>query len=451
MQLAFLLLALAGSAWATPTISDPEITVSHTTFTPSAFLATSVTKADATQVPSGDDHCASFEGPLQEMCQMMQQMMGQMGSQTSIPALDFEGFTHMPVDFHSVLRTTSSCVDAPRLFPFFNYLNTNHAEGPKKWYIYTCPWEVVKVYLPAKAILHHYSIRAYNSEEGKEGHYNGEKVLINVQAWFNVSPSIQVFYMHLTLRDEINKMVQNSQDGYVVLDAGTHIGYIYNPPHPHYSLDFGVEDLDKDSGQTQDPRFWLNIRVNPLDYFTQEVRQSILEAYQPVVDYMVAKGTFAYSDLEDSRQNINEQDTLWGVWFKDDLKSAWGGSAWSVVNIVKKVYLHPKTYWRTLQQFPTMSGLFVEQARGGVVGKPLYQGQPMGYNKIFILSGNELAGVARIEQDWSGYPRVYLKYEVQPNTESKFDDKLIMESFYTQEAAESSRFSDKAVTFRREP
>ena len=218
----------------------------------------------------------------------------------------------------------------------------------------------------------------------------------------------------------------------------------------HWTL--ACKDLDKDSGQIQDSEHWLNTRVNPLDYFIDDLRASILEAYQPVYDSLVENGTFPYADLENSRQNINEQDTIRGVWFKDDISEVSEGSAWSRVNLVKKADLHQETYWKTLEQHPTMSGLFVEDTDEELVGKPLYEGQPIGVSRLYILSGNDAAGVARIEEDWGSVPpSVYLKYEVQPNTHSEFDDKLIMESFSTQEAAGSDSFSDKAVAFRREP
>ena len=122
------------------------------------------------------------------------------------------------------------------------------------------------------------------------------------------------------------------------------------------------------------------------------------------------------------------------------------------MSLVKKADLHQTTYWKTLEEFPTMSGLFVEQSMVEVVGKPLYEGQPIRRSKFHILSGNERFGVARIGEDRGDSPRiVYLKYEVQPNTASKFDDMLMMESFPTFEAAESSDFSGKAVLFRRKP
>ena len=301
--------------------------------------------------------------------------------------------------------------------------------------------------------MHQWAIRAFGGEEGIEGQFNGEKVLINVQVLFDVSPEITVFYMHLTLRDEIRATVQDSPNAYVMFDAGTHIGYIYPPPtSSFYTLDFGVQDQNMDAGLTRDPKEWWNTSVNPLDYFVDDLRKSILEAYRPTYDTLVEVGTFPYSDIEDSRQNINEQGTIWGVWFKDDLIDVWDGSAWSVVNLVKKAELHQATYWRTLQEFPTMSGLFVEEARGEAVGQRLYEGQPIRLSKFYIISGNEMVGVARIEEDWGDSPRtVYLKYEALPNTASKFDDTLIMESFQTFEAAEAGDFSDNAVTFRREP
>ena len=145
----------------------------------------------------------------------------------------------------------------------------------------------------------------------RAGQYNGEEVLIDVKVSFWVSTRIKVFYMHLALRDEIRAAIQDSPNGYAIFEAGTHIGYVYSPQRRVYTLDFGVEDLDKDSGQIQDSEHWLNTRVNPLDYFIDDLRESILEAYQLVYDPLVEKGTFPYSDLEDGRQSINRYFPYW--------------------------------------------------------------------------------------------------------------------------------------------
>ncbi len=373
--------------------------------------------------------------------------------------LEFSGFTYSPVDFDTIFDTTLE-IRWSRFSPFFNYSNTSHAEGPRKWYIFGPADRLVKVYLPAKAILKKGGrgikggIRITDAEPGREEYLNGEKVWVNLQAYFNVSSDIQIFYMHLTLRDEIKNKLENSSQGYAVFEAGTHIGYIYYPPW--HSLDFGVEDRNKDSGLTRDPYHWWNIRANPLDYFTDELKQSILDKYQPIYDALKQEGVTPYSKLEDSRPNINIKDTFWGIWFKDDLSKPLGGDAakWSIINFVKREYLHQETYWKAIEDNPTMAGLFTESTMGNIIGKTLYDGDPLGRSKFFILSGNEKEGVARINEGdtgWSDPRTVYLKYRFEENIESKFVDKLVLESFPTQEEAEASDFSDKAVIFRRTP
>jgi hypothetical protein len=103
-----------------------------------------------------------------------------------------------------------------------------------------------------------------------------------------------------------------------------------------------------------------------------------------------------------------------------------------------------------LQDNPTLSGLFTEEIKHKVQGTYLYEGEPNGKNRFFILSGDEKAGIARIDNEWAN-AKIFLKYEVSLNTESKFDDKLVIESFSSQAEAENKDFSAKAVTFRRVP
>ena len=335
-----------------------------------------------------------------------------------------------------------------QILPFVNYFNSNHPEGPKKWYIFGPRDPLMKVYLPAKGVLKKSGILSFSETEGRESSVNGERVLVDIQVWLDISPDVEIFYMHMTLRDEIKRQVDESPDGYVVYEAGTHIGYIYND---WSSLDFGVQDMTHDSGQTDTPSYWWNRRANPLDYFADELKQSILDAYQPVLDGLKINGTAPYSDLQDSRSNMNVPDTIWGVWFKDDLREALVDRVdWAVINFAKKEFLHQDTYWKVLQENPTLSGLFTESVTNHVQGTYLYAGAPMGMSRLFILSGDEKAGVARIDDEWLE-GTTFLKYEISLNTESKFDDNLVMESFSTYEEAENEDFSVRAVTFRRIP
>ena len=102
--------------------------------------------------------------------------------------------------------------------PFFNYLNTNHAEGPRKWYIKACPGDIVKVYLPTKALLRERGVRV----SGDHTTYNGDDVITDVQVYFEASTDITPFFMHLALMADIAYRVEQSESGYAVFEAGTH-------------------------------------------------------------------------------------------------------------------------------------------------------------------------------------------------------------------------------------
>ena len=152
---------------------------------------------------------------------------------------------------------------------------------------------------------------------------------------------------------------------------------------------------------------------------------------------------------------INKQDQIWGIWFKEDLAGSFGinqGTAWAVISFLDKADFNQETYWRTLEEFPTMSGLFVEKGREDAVGTPLYEGLPNGANKFYMLSGPDASGVERFDGEFGREIRsFYLKYDVQPNTDSPFDDMLTLETFSTLEDAMTAEFSDRAVSFRRQP
>ncbi len=177
---------------------------------------------------------------------------------TPEPSWQYIGFTYSPIIFNQTLVEEPSCTSGTMLMPFFNYLNTNHAEGPKKWYIKACAGDPVKVYLPSKALLRKHSINVSSNE----GIYNGQKVITDVKVYFEVSPDISLFFMHLTLLADVKSQVEKSLTEYSVLETGTHIGYLYAPNQTRYSLDFGVEDKSVDPELTSYDDHWWNIREN---------------------------------------------------------------------------------------------------------------------------------------------------------------------------------------------
>lgn len=393
--------------------------------------------------------------------------------QVAVDLFDWEyvGFTHAPVDFKQLMAEDSLCPSYPALQPFFNYLVPSHTEGPKKWYLASCDENPVKVYLPVKALLQEGGIRIYADEvtggsEGVKTIYDGHQVLSDVQAYFDASMDVSVFFMHLTLLEQIKSSLEDSDQGYVVLEAGTHIGYLKSPDAYGMDfnvVDFGVSDTRVDAGLTKDAdNSWWNIRANPFDYFSAEVQDSILTAYKPVYDRMATEGLHPFTDIEDSRLNINENGEIWGTWFKDDLANGFDGavwaSDWSVIHFTKTDDLVKETFWKYLDEHPGLSGIFVEANRLEVVGKHLYSGRPYGKSGYYLLSGNESSGLAKIEsyffqyhEGWEDIQTRYLKFLVTGNTESTFDDILTLEAFDDYELAKSSDFSDKAIKFRRTP
>jgi hypothetical protein len=361
----------------------------------------------------------------------------------------FAEFTHLPVDLASLL-SAQRFPGTPAIQPFVSYDNTAHAEGPRKWYIYGSQREPLRVFLPVRASLQAGDLR--DSEESQALTLIGEKVRPNMNATFEVNSDVRFFFMHLALREAIAQSVERAGRRAVTFEAGTHVGYIHNPPWN--SLDFGVEDRRKNSGMAADSNLWWNIRANPLDYFTPALRSRILEAYRPTLEHFRAEGTIPFSDLADSRANINVPGTIWGVWFKDDLEDPFRDHDvnGSILNLVPTRMLHRDTYWRALQEDPQHAGLFTENAQGKSKGRQLYSGSPLGRSRFYLLSGDGRRGTGKIVQRQDRSRVVFLKFEVLPNDpENVHDDQLVMESFPAAEDAASSGFSRNAVKFRRSP
>ncbi|MFW6134233.1 MAG: hypothetical protein ACOC5R_01495 [Elusimicrobiota bacterium] len=373
---------------------------------------------------------------------------------SAIEDLDFKGFTHGPVDFEVLFDTsvTGKSIYAPPITPYFNYSNTSHAEGPRKWYIYGTTNVVMKVYTPCKTVLKQDGINFQHGQETE--YYNGEKIWVNVQVWLQASEDIEVFFMHLSLRDKIKSEVENASQGYKVYEAGTHIGYIYYPTWN--SLDFGVEDRTKDSGMSPDPYYWWNIRANPYDYFNSYLKNKILELYQPMYDKMKTDGETPYSDLTDSRSNINVNKKIWGVWFRDDLSNPLEeyDTDWSIINTVKKEYLHEETYHKTLDDYPEMDGLYAENTSGEIEEPHLYpiDDSTLGICKFFIEIEDSKGKGAKIVKNYNDSEYRYLRYKVEVNDpDTIYDDKLIIKGFKTKSDAEDCDLSSDVITFRRTP
>ena len=383
--------------------------------------------------------------------------------------IDYTGFTHTPVDFNHLFSEEARCPHySLAIQPYFNHFITNHAEGPMKWYLATCSDKPTKIFLPVTALFYKEvngnpgSIRIIRDTvtggfEGTLETYDGQNVLTDVHLYAYASEDIKVFFQHLTLLEEIKALVDASDTDYVILEAGTHIGYLHSSPN--YGMDYNIVDMGVEDNRLlssrDDSENWWERLGNPLDYFDEETRQSILDAYKPYYERLLAEGDHPFTDLAKSRSDIDEDGLVWGTWFKNDTLNAFEstsfGAAWSVIHLTKTVDLSRDTFWKTLESNPDLSGLLVESNRLAPVGRSLYPGKPYGKSMFFLLSGNGSAGVAKINSFAEDFPHLYLKFKVSDKTDSDPMEYLRLEAFDTKASAEGSAFTDKSVEFRRHP
>jgi len=379
---------------------------------------------------------------------------------------EYAGFTHTPVDFSIFFSESAVCPSYPSIQPYFNHFTVNHTESPKKWYLGTCSDTPVRVFMPTTvAVRKQGGINIgqqfpTRESDHKKYIYDGNKVIYDAQLWGQASQDIMLFFMHIALLDSIHSSLINTEDDYIIIEAGTHIGYIKSSDEydmDYDVIDFGVEDIQFNAELTESDSWW-NHRVNPLDYFTDEMRGSILSAYIPIYTQLVEQGTHPFTNLEDSRANINENGAIWGTWFKSDAHDGLSdASAWAIIHLTQIEDLTSETYWKTLEEHPDLSGILLESKRSPLIGKPLYSGNPKGRNKFFIISGNPSDGIAKVSYYYTdphnnqAQRPSYWKYSVDEKSEATWDDTLTIEVFNQESDSQITTFSDAAVEFRRSP
>lgn len=381
---------------------------------------------------------------------------------------EFEGFTHLPVDFDALL-TGIDALDVKMHKPLTPYAfhAHGHVEGPRKWYLYdhdTPPHEPVS--LPARGIYETWVVDGLADAE--RATVDGEPVLVDVGADFHLSSTVSVFFMHLALREAIVEQARESGDEYIVLDAGTHIGYMYYPPWN--SVDFGVRDTTHDAGMAADPENQWNHLANPLDYFTDTGRETILAAYEPLYRWYVEEGVHPFTDLTDSRANVNIAGTLGGVWFLDELDDPFHDmdTQWGMLNFMDLDHVHAETYWRVLDhpwnRDNGFAGLFTEKTGERRPDPAPYAGDPLGTgSRFYLLDGSLSDGVAMIVRDWEWDPlepdsaenhpahgeQRYLRFRVDSG-ETVHGDSLRLQGFDDESSARAG-FTGDGTWFRRDP
>lgn len=367
-------------------------------------------------------------------------------------------FSHFPVDLDLLFRLDKESGDIP-ISPYHCYFFfTTHIEGAGKWYFkapdnYPSKGSLVKVYLPAEGKIESRDIEVF----GEEITLNGEKVLLDSQVDFDVGSGIEIHFGHLALRKSLKEKVE--AEGPLTYKAGTHIGYIFYPSGNH-TLDFEVIDENFNAGLTPNPDDKCNKSANPLNYFSKRLKSYLLQKYTPFYEKMKKEGIYPFSDLKDSRANVNIYGTIWGVWFRDDIEGEIGSEvdpafeAWTIVTLLERNMFHKETFWKILNKKPYISGIMLEEVEGWSPTQrvKLFEGKPPWIANFYIISGNNKEGVAKIKDYYDEKsPFIYLKFKLIENGPSIFDDKLVMEGFSSLLKAKKSKFSKKAVIFRRTP
>lgn len=378
------------------------------------------------------------------------------------PPVEFEGFTHFPVDFSSFFsepRTIDLDIDKP-IRPFFSdakvvgagkwYLRNPHDDAPidPEWGYRRSTW---KTYLVTDAVVEIVAFADFPVDE-----VDGETVYLVDKFEAHPTPDVTVLYENILLREPIVNELE-AGGGEVFLSAGTHLGYALNA--------FWVWDW----------RFDVD-GVNPFDYFSAEKQQELLELYQPVYDIYRAEGIEPFTDLTESRLSWDVHGSLEGGWIREaEVREVTDNGAYrewygtekdgSLVALFPNDILNGDTYWRVIDhpwnQENTFVGRFAESEIGTTPEIPLYPGETLGRCRFYLLDGDLGGGIALIIRDWEWRPldpisetnhpsigeRRYLRFAVFPGEDS-VRDTLKLQGFMTEDEARSG-FTDKAIVYSR--
>ncbi|MFH1541902.1 MAG: hypothetical protein ABIE84_02290 [bacterium] len=372
-------------------------------------------------------------------------------------------FTYFPVDLAKLFWADNPDYQAeylinlntngPFLSPFAIHTEGDHNDGYGKWYLRS--WDrSLKVYMPVQGTILPKNI---TNTLNRVTTYEGDEVCVDTTVDFVINEHVTLRFGHLELLKSIQDDLDNSEDGYLTLPAGTHVGYIlslaYSGEATTGSLDFQVSDDRVNQGVAYDPEYHANQWSLPLNYFTSDLQTEIETYYDILYSRLAEIGRSPESKL-DSALNIHIGNSPWGVWYYEegDLVTAEGHYDWgmSVITMLK----HPeKTNEETFiydlsistMEVPVRSdlvGLF--NANNAETAPDKYTFLESAVWSLYLESGttNE-AGVFRMEAPLGTH---YMKFEFLEESCSvcPWDDKLRIEFFETSAEA-SGAFVDPLI------
>jgi len=361
-------------------------------------------------------------------------------------------FTRFPVDldklfydddptyYANYLQTLTS--GTMLISPFSRHVSGSHPEGYGKWYLRSSE-RAIKVYLPIRAVLFPSRINFSDVTAETIVTYDGNRVLVDMDVDWQVNPDVWINLDHMDMLVSIRDDLNNSEDGYLVLPAGTHVGYIlpsnYNSSATTGTMDFQVVDYRVNQGIAEDPNYHANRWSYPLTYFDTDVRTDLTNRYADLYDRLEELGRAPESKL-DSPLDINVANSPWGVWYYQSGDLSGGSSYHFFLGIIAWLKHPEKTNSETFLYDPrnTTQEVSIPSDFAGFFG---YSGSspPTQYSflesyanwSMFYVSGSgsETFGVYRLDKNLT--TSYYLKFEFIENSSSKWDDQLKIEFFDT--------------------
>lgn len=423
--------------------------------------------------------------------------------QRAVGALDFQGFTHFPIDFAAAFAEPETVEWREEEYegiqmwrvPVSMFFNPPHKiVSARKWYFWN-PHEITEeeedqvhdtalwdIYLVADGVLAADNIivefdRDFNYLEGArlnevnrdellQDEVDGETVYRDLTAGFLVNEHVRVDYGSSLRKEIVDEVVDGG--GVAVIPAGTHLGYAYGG----HSMGVGDERIEPEYGSPG---------VNPFDYFTEEKQQELLEIYQPVYEMLKDEGIHPFTDLTMSLLEWDVPGSIEGVWVRPDLGGEafhGGGSWWGIINLVNKEHTNEETYWRVLEHpwnvANNLVGLFIEDTGGDQPDQPLYDVtdvmEPFGKSRFYLVDGDLSDGIAMIIKVRGGEFATHVWLPLEPDTEENHpsigarrylrfqvmradnsrDETLKIEGFLT-EADARNGFTEEAQLYLRDP
>lgn len=379
-------------------------------------------------------------------------------------------FTQFPVDlarlfyddnptyYNSYLQTLTS--GTMLISPFSRHVSGAHPEGYGKWYLRSND-RAIAVYLPIQAVLFSDKIGLADVTTETTVSYEGNTVYVDLDVDFQANPSVWINYDHLEMLVSLKEDVDDSEDGYLILPAGTQIGYIlplnYQSSGATGTMDFQVTDTRVNQGVAGDSNYHMNHWSYPLPYFADDVQSDITTRYAGLYNRLAELGRAPESKL-DSPLDINVANSPWGVWYyksgdltpTDDYYLYFLG----IIAFLK----HPdKTNAETFkydlrnttQEVSIPSNLegFFGYSSGTIPAKYSFLTSHTTWS-VFLISGNADAGVCQIYKDMADSR--YLKFEfVENDSSDKWDDEVKIEFFTT--SSEASGAFQMPLTYKRDP